>query len=131
MLHQKSSSTILIIYQSKDKNNKTPKPMQTQSTALDFKGQNIFVGFDVHLKSWKVTIMSEEIVHKTFVQPPNPELLHQYLQKNFPGASYYSAYEAGFCGYWIHNRLSDLGIHSIVVNPADVPTTNKEKVQKE
>jgi transposase len=105
--------------------------MQTQSTTLDFNGQNIFVGFDVHLKSWKVTIMSEEILHKTFVQPPNPELLHQYLKKNFPGASYYSAYEAGFCGYWIHNRLLDLGIHSIVVNPADVPTTNKEKVQKE
>ena len=26
--------------------------MQTQKTGLDFKGQNIFVGIDVHLKSW-------------------------------------------------------------------------------
>ena len=35
-----------------------------------------------------------------------------------------------FCGYWVHNRLSALGIHSIVVNPSDIPITDKEKVNK-
>lgn len=43
--------------------------MQTQKTGLDFKGQNIFVGIDVHLKSWAVTILTETLVHKTFTQP--------------------------------------------------------------
>jgi transposase len=105
--------------------------METQSKKLDFTGQNIYAGFDVHLKSWTVTIMTEKLLHKTFSQPPRPEILHQYLAKHFPGANYHSAYEAGFCGYWIHNKLKELGINSIVVNPADIPTTNKEKVQKE
>ncbi|MBW6481439.1 MAG: IS110 family transposase [Vicingaceae bacterium] len=105
--------------------------MQTQSNKLDFKGQNIYVGFDVHLKSWKVTIMTEKLTHKTFSQSPKPELLKDYLVKNFPGGTYHSAYEAGFCGYWIHNKLKSYGINSIVVNPADIPTTDKEKVQKE
>jgi transposase len=105
--------------------------MQTQVSKLDFTGQNIYVGFDVHLKSWKVTIMTDELSHKTFSQPPQPQVLYQYLTKTFPGGTYHSAYEAGFCGYWIHNSLKTLGIHSIVVNPADIPTTNKEKVQKE
>jgi transposase len=105
--------------------------MQTQSNKLDFSGQNIYVGFDVHLKSWKVTIMTEKLLHKTFSQSPNPELLYNYLRKNFPGGTYHSAYEAGFCGYWIHNKLKSFGINSIVVNPADIPTTDKEKVQKE
>jgi transposase len=105
--------------------------MQTHSNTLDFKGQKIYVGFDAHLKSWKVTIMTDQIVHKTFSQPPKPEVLHQYLTNNFPGGEYHSAYEAGFCGYWIHNKLNSLGIKSIVVNPADIPTTGKEKVQKE
>jgi transposase len=104
--------------------------MQTQSKTLDFSGQNIYVGLDVHLRSWKVTIMTDELTHKTFSQPPDSDILHQYLRRNFPGGTYLSAYEAGFCGYWIHNRLLSLGIHSIVVNPADIPTTNKEKVQK-
>jgi transposase len=105
--------------------------MQTQSNKIDFNGQNIYVGFDVHLKSWKVTIMTEKLTHKTFVQPPKPEVLHHYLLRTFPGGTYYSAYEAGFCGYWIHNKLIDLGINSIVVNPADIPTTGKEKVNKD
>lgn len=103
----------------------------TKRVRADFTNQNIYVGFDVHLKSWKVTIMTEKLLHKTFSQPPSPELLHQYLVKNFPGGNYHSAYEAGFCGYWIHNKLLSLGINSIVVNPADIPTTDKEKVQKE
>ncbi|MDO8951223.1 MAG: hypothetical protein Q7U86_01295 [Draconibacterium sp.] len=38
--------------------------MQRQITTLDFKGQNIFVGIDVHLKSWTVTILTEELTHK-------------------------------------------------------------------
>ena len=28
--------------------------MQKQSNTLNFKGQNIYVGIDVHLKSWTV-----------------------------------------------------------------------------
>jgi len=104
--------------------------MQTQSNKIDFKGQNIFVGFDVHQKSWKVTVMTEQLTLKTFSQDPRPELLHQYLNRNFPNANYYSAYEAGFSGFWIHNKLKALGINSIVVNPADIPTTDKEKRNK-
>ena len=105
--------------------------METQSNKIDFSNQNIYVGFDVHLKSWKVTILTEKVAVKTFSQDPKPELLYQYLKKNFPGGIYHSAYEAGFCGYWIHNKLISLGVNSIVVNPADIPTTNKERVQKE
>jgi transposase len=105
--------------------------MKTQSNKLDFNGQNIYVGFDVHLKNWRVTIMTDHLTHKTFSQPPKPKTLHEYLVRNFPGGNYYSAYEAGFCGYWIHNELISLGINSIVVNPADIPTTDKEKDQKD
>jgi transposase len=105
--------------------------MQTQKNKLDFKDQNIYIGLDVHKNSWKVTVMAEKIVYKTFSQDPNPEVLYQYLQNNFPGATYHSAYEAGFSGYWIHNKLKSLGIKSMVVNPADIPTTHKEKIQKE
>jgi transposase len=105
--------------------------MLTQSNKIDFKGHHIFTGFDVHLKSWKVTILTEKLHHKTFTQPPKPEVLHHYLTRNFPGGIYHTAYEAGFCGYWIHNKLKDLGIDSMVVNPADIPTTGKEKVMKD
>jgi len=105
--------------------------METQVKKIDFKGQNIYVGFDAHLNSWKVTVMVEDIVYKTFTQPPKPDVLYNYLKRTFPGGNYHSAYEAGFCGYWIHDKLISYGIKSIVVNPADIPTTDKERVQKE
>ena len=98
---------------------------------LNFKGQNIYAGFDVHLKSWKVTILSQEMMLKSFTMPPKPEVLSDYLQKNYPGASYHSAYEAGFSGLWAHYQLLELGINNIVVNPADIPGTQKDKLQKE
>ena len=81
-----------------------------QSNKLDFSGQNIYVGIDVHLKSWSVAILSDHSVLKRFSQSPEPEALHKYLVINYPGANYFSVYEAGFCGFWIHERLTDLGI---------------------
>jgi len=105
--------------------------MNAQVKKNDFRNQNIYVGFDAHAKDWKVTVMAENMVFKTFTQPPKPEILFNYLNNNFPGAKYHTAYEAGFCGYWIHDKLKSYGINSIVVNPADIPTTNKEQVQKE
>jgi transposase len=97
----------------------------------DFSGENIYIGFDVHKKSWQVSIMTEHSTHKSFSQPPSVGTLVNYLETNFTGGVYHSAYEAGFCGFWIHRELEKLGVNSIVVNPADIPTTQKEQVQKE
>jgi len=104
--------------------------MQTQRKELNFKGQNIYVGMDVHKKSWSITIMSEHLEHKTFSQDPSTDILHRYLVKHFPGATYHSVYESGYCGYWIHRELLSRQINNIVVNAADVPTTGKEKANK-
>ena len=105
--------------------------MQTQVTKkIDFTGKDFFIGLDVHKKSWSVTIVVDGMEHKTFTQPPDPEALQKYLQRSFPGGSYHSAYEAGYCGYGIHRRLNDLGIKNIVINAADIPTTQKDKLHK-
>lgn len=105
--------------------------MLRQSSELNFKGHNIFVGIDLHLKSWTVTILTEKLTHKTFTQAASVETLHKYLVKNFPGGIYHSVYEAGFSGLWTHFNLKEMGINNIVVNPADVPTTQKEELEKD
>jgi len=98
---------------------------------LDFTGQDIFVGLDTHLRSWHVSIMVNSSPYKTFTQNPRAEILKNYLSRNFPNGNYYSAYEASFSGFNIHRELLNLGIKNIVVNPADIPTTDKERKQKE
>lgn len=105
--------------------------MLKQRSELNFEGQNIFVGIDVHLKSWTVSILTEKLSHKTFTQPPSAETLFNYLGRNFPSGVYHSVYEAGFSGLWTHYKLKEMGINNIVVNPADVPTSQKEQLQKD
>jgi transposase len=67
---------------------------------------------------------SQKQIHRSV---PTPEYLANYLFKTYPGANYKCVYEAGFSGFWIQEELSKLGIKTIIVNPADVPTTDKEK----
>ncbi len=105
--------------------------MQSQGTTIYSNAQNVYVGIDVHLKSWKVSVMLDNTVFKTFSQEPCAKVLSKYLGQNFPGSNYYSAYEAGFSGYSTHRKLQEEGITNIIVNPADIPTTDKERRQKE
>lgn len=90
----------------------------------------LYIGIDVHLKSWHVTICSASLVLQSFTQPPQVEVLVNYLNKHYPDADCYSVYEAGFSGFWVHRALILAGITNIVVNAADIPTTDKEKRQK-
>lgn len=103
---------------------------QAISKVLDFAKQLIYVGIDVHKKNWKVTIYFQGMELQTFSMDPNPEALVKHLRQNYPNATYISVYEAGFCGYWIDRELRRLGLKNIVVNPADVPTKNKERRKK-
>lgn len=105
--------------------------MKNKVRTISFEGQNIYIGIDVHLKNWIITIMVGEVVYKTFSQNPDAGLLFSYLQKHFPGGNYYSVYEAGFCGFSAHRQLMKYGICNIVVNPADIPTSDKDRKQKE
>jgi transposase len=97
---------------------------------LDFTGQPIYIGLDIHKKSWSVSIFTRYGEYKTFSQPPQGDKLIQYLWHHFPGAQYQAVYEAGYCGFWIHDQLREKGVECIVANPADIPTRDKERRTK-
>lgn len=104
--------------------------MQTKVSENLFKDQPFYVGIDYHKKSWKVTILSETYEHKTMSMNPDADLLVGYLRRNFPGGTYHAVYEAGFSGFGTCRKLNQLGVNCMVINPADVPTSQKEKLQK-
>ena len=101
-----------------------------QSNRLNFEGQNIYIGIDVHLKSWTVSIFTERVKMKPFSQDPDASILYAHLQKNFPGGNYFSAYESGFSGFSVHYQLVKYGINNIVFNAADINDSHKERVRK-
>ena len=106
--------------------------MKTTTTAertLDFAGQRVFVGLDVHNKTWHASVYCEDVFCKSFTTD-NAEGVFKYLTKTFPNAEFKTVYEAGYCGFAPYRELLAYGLNPIVVNPADVPTTDKEKQNK-
>lgn len=105
-------------------------PRTNLQNSTDYEGQKFYIGLDVHKKSWAVTVRSLERQVTHFTQPPGAETLSKTLKKRFPGGVFYSAYEAGFCGTVAHEQLCKHGITNIIVNPSDVPSTDKQKKTK-
>ncbi len=96
----------------------------------NFDQQTIFVGLDVHKRSWNAALFLDDQYLRNIHQPPSPHSLYKYLSTHYPGASYVCAYESGKFGYWIHRQLTNKGIKCLVVNPADIPSTHKDEVSK-
>jgi len=105
--------------------------MEIKHSDVQFNGQDFYLGIDVHHRTWKVTIRTMGMEVKTLAMPPDPRGMHAYMTRNFPGGRYRSVYEAGFSGFWAHRQLTDLGFANWVVHAADVPTSDKERRQKE
>jgi len=101
-----------------------------KNTRLSFEGQHFFIGIEVHKSKYVITIRCNQVELKKYVMDPNPVQLAKYMNKNYPEGTYHSVYEAGFCGFSLHEKLTELGFDSMVANPADIPTTQKEKVNK-
>jgi transposase len=101
-----------------------------QSKGFSFEGQNIFIGIDVHLKTWSINIMTESGYMEKYSQVSDAKVLQTHLQGKYPLGIYHSVYESGFCGFSAHYELIALGIDNIIVNAADVPGSQKEKTNK-
>lgn len=104
--------------------------LSPKTTALDFSGQVFTVGLDTHKSNWKISIRNNGTALRTFSMPPSPAILADHMNRNYPKGTYRTVYEAGFCGFWIHRHLTALGFSNIIVNPSDVPTTNKERTDR-
>ena len=98
---------------------------------LDFSGKVIYCGIDVHKTNWKVNARMEGIEVAAFSQNPDSQSLKRHFEKSYPGAVLKVAYEAGFCGFEIQRSLSSGGIDCIVVNAADIPSSDKDRKRKD
>ena len=65
---------------------------------VDFSGQTIYVGMDVHKASWNLGIHLNETFIRNVHQKPSPQIMYDYLTQHYPGAKYKAAYEAGKFG---------------------------------
>lgn len=100
--------------------------MKTKNTAQP----KLFIGIDIHKRSWQVHFSTDLFSGKGMSVPANPDLLQQYVHRHYPEHEVYTAYEAGCCGYSAHRSFEGFGWHSLVFNPADISRTGKAQFQK-
>ena len=100
--------------------------MNTQNTALP----KLYIGIDIHKRSWKVHCATDLFGGKSFSMNPEPAQLRDYVAKHFSGYEVSTAYEAGCCGYSAYRAFESYGWISLVVNPADIHRKDKEKHTK-
>lgn len=90
----------------------------------------LYIGLDIHKKSWSVTIRTDVAEHKNYSMPPKPADLFEYVNNLFPNHLVYLTYEAGCCGFSAARYFANLAWDITIVNPADVPTMHKQNFQK-
>ena len=96
---------------------------------VSYKGKKVHVGIDVHKKTYTFSAWSEGMIVKTATTPAEMEKFPSLLKKWFPGAEVYTAYEAGFSGFGLHRTLEAAGIKNIVIHPASLEVSAKDKVK--
>ncbi len=99
-----------------------------QSETMAIRGKEVFVGIDVHKESWQVTAQmgGEEIFHGRIAS--EYRILRKILDR-YQGGKVKVAYEAGPCGFGLHDQLKEDGIEVMVVPPSLIPVESGNKVK--
>ena len=96
---------------------------------VSYKGKKVYIGIDVHKKTYTFSASCEGVITKTVTTPAEIDKFTQNLKKWFLGAQIYSVYEAGFSGFALHRKLESSKIKNIVINPASLEVASKDKVK--
>lgn len=95
----------------------------------NYTSKTVYIGIDVHKKTYAVTAICNKEVIKKDTMIANPDKLLKYITKYFEGAKVYTAYEAGFSGFHLHRFLIKKGIKNIVVHPASIEVSSRDRVK--
>ena len=91
-------------------------------------GKTIFVGVDLHRFKWHVTVRTEDQELFSGTLPGQWEALRQLLDR-YRGGSIQVVYEAGYFGFWLHDRLATYGAECIVTPPSLLPQEYGNRVK--
>jgi len=90
--------------------------------------QPIFVGIDVHKKSWSITLIHRDQILERCTLPGEITVLGKFLSR-YSQFKIYSVYEACFIGFRLHFDLKSIGIENRVVPVNKIPQISGNKVK--
>lgn len=106
------------------------EPASKLVNVIDFTNRQLYVGIDVHKIRWQVAVFLEGIILSNVSIAASAEALIAYLRKHYGHALFSCVYECGPFGFTLCRQLWAAGMECIVVNPNDIPGTDKERRSK-
>jgi transposase len=91
-------------------------------------GKAVFVGVDLHRFKWHVTVRTEDQELFSGTVPGHWEALRRLLDR-YREDSVQVVYEAGYFGFWLHDRVVAYGADCIVTPPSLLPQEYGNRVK--
>jgi transposase len=88
----------------------------------------LFVGIDLHRLRWQVTIRTDDVELFSGSIPGRWEALQRLLGR-YQQYAIHVVYEAGYFGFWLHDRLQEASIECIVTPPSLLPMEYGNRVK--
>lgn len=95
----------------------------------DYTGKIVYVGIDVHKKTYHCVSICEGQTVKSDSMPSKLEVLLSYLNNTFRDAVLNTTCEAGFSGFHLHRYLVSQGINNIVIHPGSIEVASRDRVK--
>lgn len=95
----------------------------------NYTGKNVYMGIDVHKKTYVCVSSCDGIIVKKDSMPAKPDVLIAYITNYFSTGNLETAYEAGFSGFHLHRQLTEAGIKSYVIHPGSIEVASRDRVK--
>jgi transposase len=105
-------------------------PESKSMQLMDYSERKLFIGIDVHKTRWQVAVLCEGIVLSNASIAASADELIAHLHKHYAGADYQIVYECGAWGFTLCRQLWAAGMECMLVNPSDIPGTDRERRSK-
>jgi len=91
-------------------------------------GDRIFIGIDLHKNKWHVTSRTVELELFSGSIPGTWEAFKRILDR-YKGHQIAAVYEAGYFGFWLHDKITEYGAECIVTPPSLIPQEYGNKIK--
>lgn len=104
------------------------KIYKIKSKTAKHRSGDLYVGIDMHQRTWHVTIVLEGAVLVSVSMPAEWASLRKLLDR-YTGYRIHAVYEAGYFGYSLYDQLLSYGAECIVTPPSLIPRESGNRVK--
>lgn len=92
-------------------------------------GSEVYIGIDLHRTTWVIAVVANGVVIFSCSMPGRWEVLENVLARYTGTCRVQCVYEAGYFGYWLHDRIVAIGAGCIVTPPSLIPQESGNRVK--